>query len=1235
MAGNVKKSTIKKITVTSKASPAKKAATGIKKNGQVRRKPFPIVGIGASAGGLAAFNSLLENLPGDLGMAYVFIQHLSPSYESYLPEILERKTKMKVQEVSNNLEVKKNCAYVIPPNKTIIINDGKFKVSNRPRDEKFFHPIDYFFTSLASTYKQNAIGIVLSGTATDGSLGLKAIKAEGGITFAQDDSADYTGMPQNAVEMGYVDFVMSPEKIAKELASLIKHPFSVKSQNQYLVDNKTELRKIHMIMHQKRNVDFSHYKQTTIQRRIMRRMVLNRLKDLSQYERMLKNNPAEVDALYQDLLITVTNFFRDQHLYNALTTKILPVLLKNRKSNNPLRIWIPGCATGEEAVSMAIILLEYLGDKAFTTPIQIFATDLNEKAIDRSRSGIYFKSALQNVSQQRLKRFFVKVDGAYQVIKTIRDMCIFAPHNLLKDPPFSRMDIISCQNVLIYLESLPQNKIMHAFHYALKPTGYLILGKSETIGTATDLFEQLDKDNKIYTKKALATLLPLDFASRRFSAGGPGADEEEKQEVLNPRQEIDLEKETEKLLLSRYIPASVVVNKDLEILRFRGVTSRYLEPAAGKASLNLMKMIKEEIAFELRTLIHRVKKEDRPVKKEGLYIGSNGQTKELSIEVTPLKGNGKQVYYLVIFKEGSSHTIEDGKRASQVSQGVKDNHIVALEHRLKEARENIKIMSEEFEATKEELQSANEEILSSNEELQSINEELETSKEELQSTNEELTTINEELHNRNIELRSAGDYAEAIIETLHESLLMLTDDLKIKTANKGFYTTFQTTPEETEGHYLYELGDNQWDIPALRTQLRSVQSKNTQIVFFEVDHVFPKIGKKTMLLNAQRVVLRGGRESLILLAIQDITDRKQRELGLQQSEERFRLLIQNSSDIITVFDRNGNIKYQSPAVESILGYKPEERIGKNIFKDPITHPDDKKIEEDMLKKAIANPDGNIHAEFRMLHKAGGVRVIDAISRNYLGNERIEGIVATYRDITERKALEQQKDDFIGIASHELKTPVTSIKAYAQIIEDNLLKAKDLQSAQLLSKMNTQIDRLTTLIIDLLDFTRIEGGQLKFKKERYGLNELVSEIVEEMQNTTTQHTIVKKLGKNIRVTGDRYRTGQVITNLLSNAIKYSPVSKKVIVTTKVTTANFTVCVQDFGIGIEHDYLNNIFDRFFRVSEPLLNTFPGLGLGLYIASEIIRRQHGKIWVTSDRGKGSIFCFSLPLKRKPERG
>ena len=482
---------------------------------------------------------------------------------------------------------------------------------------------------------------------------------------------------------------------------------------------------------------------------------------------------------------------------------------------------------------------------------------------------------------------------------------------------------------------------------------------------------------------------------------------------------------------------------------------------------------------------------------------------------------------------------------------------------------------------------------------------------------------------RNQELIDACDYGRTFVETMHESLLILTSDFRIKTANRGFCQTFQVSPGETEGHNLFEIGNHQWDIPELRKHLGLVLENGIPFTHFEVTHDFPGIGVKSMLLNALKFPIKDGHQSLVLLAIHDLTERKQMEKTLKENEEHFRLLVQNASDIITLFEKGGTIKYESPAIESVLGYKPEERVGRNISIDTIVHPDDRKIKLSLLQKAIDNPRQNVHGEFRLRHKNGTYRTIDAIFRSLLNDPKVNGVIANYRDITDRKNLEQQKDEFIGIASHELKTPVTSIKAYSQVLEDIFRKGGDIKSAEMINKINHQVDRLTTLIIDLLDFTRLEGGKLKFRDDKYDLNDLISEVVEEMQRTSKQHKIVMKLGKTVRMTGDRYRTSQVLTNLLSNAIKYSPKAKNVILSSKVNRKEITVCVQDFGIGIDKGAMPRVFDRFFRVTEPTTNTFPGLGLGLYIAAEIVRRQDGKIWVSSTKGKGSTFCFSLPVR------
>jgi PAS domain S-box-containing protein len=476
--------------------------------------------------------------------------------------------------------------------------------------------------------------------------------------------------------------------------------------------------------------------------------------------------------------------------------------------------------------------------------------------------------------------------------------------------------------------------------------------------------------------------------------------------------------------------------------------------------------------------------------------------------------------------------------------------------------------------------------------------------------------------------RFSGDYARSIVETAHESLLMLTDTLRIRHANQSFYKTFGITPEETEGLDLYEIANGQWNIPVLKEQLTLLKDKNIPFTHLEITQDFPVIGRRTIWLNANKFSMAEEKGKMILLAIQDVSEQKNLEEKTRENEERLQLLIHNASDIITVLDETGSITYESPAIESALGYKPEERVGKNIHTDSIVHPDDRQIKIKLLQKSVESPTENIRGEFRLQHKDGTYRTIDAIFNNMLHNPKINGVIATYRDITDRKILENHKDEFIAIVSHELKTPVTSLKAYLQILEENM-KEPDGEHADLLfAKMNTQVDKLTTLIRDLLDFARVDSGRLDFREEEYELNELVLEISEELQSTTKQHEIHTSLSRPVIIFGDRYRTGQVITNLLSNAIKYSPKANKIIISTVVEKDQVTVFVQDFGIGIEASFQQKVFDRFFRGNEIKHHHFPGLGLGLYIAAEFIKRQGGQIGVTSEPGNGSTFFFSLPM-------
>jgi two-component system CheB/CheR fusion protein len=840
---------------------------------QVKASQFPVVGIGGSAGGIEAALLVFQHLPADTGMAFVLVQHI-PDHPGKIAEIMGRATAMPVQEATHELPLLPNHVYLIPPNKEMSMAEGTLRLEERPQQNRHMS-IDHFFYSLAEAQAELAIGVLLSGSSTDGTLGLRAIKNAGGTTFAQDGSAQFQSMPQSAINESVVDLVLSPEAIARELARLAHRTELIIQSTQdagegMIADNDEDLQQVIQLLKKSNGVDFTHYKMKTIKRRIIRRMLVHQLESLKDYLDYLKQHTGEIYSLYQDLLINVTAFFRDPDTMEYLKKTLIPRVIKSKPAHDPIRVWVPACSSGEEAYSLAMLFMEVLGDRVANTPVQIFATDLSDVTIAKARLGLYNQNDIVNISPKRLQRFFTKMDGSYRIIKTIRDMCVFAPHNIFRDPPFSRIDIISCCNLMIYLDTVLQKKILATFHYALNPEGFLVLGKSETIGAATQLFGQVEKKYKVYLRKKEAATRAIFEMNYRLPEVEHSTNYGTRAPAQKPHNSsADLEKAVDSILLDRYIPATVVVNQDLEILQFRGSTGLYLEPSPGKASLNLLKMARPGLVFELRNAIHKVSKTGQAIKKSGLEIKNNGRGHLVSIEVTPLRSDTEDRLFLVVFQQVAvTEAVEIKKSFS------KDKVVKQLEDELRVVREDIRSIIEEQEASNEELQSANEEIVSSNEELQSINEELETSKEELESTNEELMTINAELQMRNEQLAEAYEYAEAVFGTIREAVLVLDKDLRVKSSNTSFYRIFKMTEEETEGLLIYELSNRQWDIPELHHLFENLLERNDQHNGLEITHNFPLVGEKVLLVNACRVTQRIPQQQLILLAMEDITELK-------------------------------------------------------------------------------------------------------------------------------------------------------------------------------------------------------------------------------------------------------------------------------------------------------------------------------------------------------------------------
>jgi len=1006
-----KKVTTSKTSAGKAKRAARKEASAPVKTRQSQNRPFPVVGIGASAGGLEAFRQLLEHLPTDTGMAFVLVQHLDPAHESILTELLSKATSMSVSEVVEGLAVEPNRVYVIPRNTNMAIEEGVLRLLPREDTRGQHRPIDYFLRSLAEEQRNRAIGVILSGTASDGTLGLEAIKAEGGITFAQDEeSARYDGMPRSAIAAGCVDFVLPPDRIAEEIARIARHPYVAAIEVVKPDEGKPaeesppsgdSFSQILQLLRRVTGVDFSHYKPSTLRRRITRRLVLHKLDGMNDYVSYLRAHKEEVERLYQDILIRVTSFFRDQETFEALKEKVFPELVKQRADDGPLRFWVLGCSTGEEAYSIAIAFLEFAGDRAEHIPIQIFATDLNNEAIEKARAGIYPQSMTNDVSPERLRRFFVKQDGGYQISKPIRDMCVFARQNVLTDPPFSRIDLVSCRNLLIYLEPILQKKIIPALHYALKPSGVLLLGASETIGSFTDLFKLEDKKHKLYSKKP--------GLSRMHYVFTPGAYAMDRAEVARKPiragesvpVETDEQREADRVLLQRYAPAGVLVASDWEILQFRGSTSPYLEAPSGKVTHNLLKMAREGLLVPLRTALHQAKKDDYPVRKEGLRVKFNGHTRDFNLEVIPIKGATAHARsFLILFEpvaqllkqkpaEAGAGEAKGAPRAKR--QGAEKQETARLQQELLASREYLQSVIEQQEAYNEELQSANEEIQSSNEELQSINEELETAKEELQSSNEELTTINEELHNSNQEAQQANNDLSNLLSSAQMPIIMVGNDLRIRRFTPMAERILNLVATDV-GRPITDLKLN-LDLPELQTLLMDA----IDTVSVKDLEVQDQQGRWHSLRIRPYKTLENKIDGAVILLV-DFDQLKQVEEKLRWQNR----LIETSIEPIYICDFDKDIVEWNQGCEELYGYTRAEAVGRNnhellraVFPLPLEE-----------FNALLLAEGQWTGELRQTTKDGREVIVES-RKTLTDTDGRRLVLITNRDITARKRAEER------------------------------------------------------------------------------------------------------------------------------------------------------------------------------------------------------------------------------------
>ena len=982
----------KKVLKPAKATKAPSSPLAALQRVAAEPEPMAIVGIGASAGGLEAITQLLQALSPSTGMAFVYVQHLEARHESMLTKLLSSATQMPIAEVKQGARVLPNHVYVIPPNTDIRISAGVLQAARRKSRMDHHLPIDDFFRSLAQDQGARAIGVILSGTASDGTLGLKAIKVEGGITFAQDpETAKFDGMPTNAISAGCVDFVLAPERIANEITQISRHPYvgmaPFGEAVPVLPARDDDWFHIFKLLTAASGVDFTFYKKSTIKRRIARRMAVHKIELLSNYVKYLESHREELDALYQDILIHVTNFFREPEVFRTFQAKIVPRLFGSKSSGDPVRVWIAGCSTGEEAYSLAICLLEVLAGRIATMPVQIFGTDVSDEAIEKARVGMYPVDALSQVSPERLRRFFTKVNGHYQIKSNVRDLCVFARHDLTKDPPFSRLDIISCRNVLIYLEPVLQKRILASFHYALKDSGYLLLGKSETLGGFPDLFSIIDRKNKFFTKKgtvrvgyeigpsALARLMPRE---KRHPEEVPS---------------LDLEREADRVVWDRYSHAGLVINNDLQILHFRGDTSPYLRPMPGKATFHLLRMLRDELVYVLRASIHTCRRTGSPVRREAIRIRHNGSHRDITVEVRPLPGPQAHERYFIILFEETSRSEEPPPEGRKRSKS-EDREVVRLRTELARTKEYLQSVIQEQESTNEELKTANEEALSSMEELQSANEELETAKEELQSSNEELVTLNEQLQNRNTELAHLTDDLTNVLSGLNMPIVMLDADRRIRRFTPSAERLLHLLP----GDIGRPLGDIRMriSVPELDDLILGIMDNGR-----DVQREVKADGGQWYSVRLCPYRTRDRAINGVLMAFVDIAELKQSQEATRKEESLVSAILDAAANdlLVVVMDREGRIVRFNRACQEKTGYLQDEVAGRRIWEFMLTPKEAASAKAAVDEVRSGKP---IRREDYWITKDGQRRLIAWSSSTVRSDGALEYIVSTGIDVTDRQ-----------------------------------------------------------------------------------------------------------------------------------------------------------------------------------------------------------------------------------------
>ncbi len=1021
-----------------------------------KKGDFYIVGIGASAGGLEALEIFFNNMPQTNDMAFIVVQHLSPDYKSLMVELLSKHTKMTVMHAQDNIDILPNNVYLIPPKKHMTIYHRKLLLTDyahQAQPHTLNLPIDIFFRSLAEDAGEKAIGVVLSGTGSDGTRGIRAIKEAGGLVIVQDGStAKFDGMPLSAISTGLVDYILHAEKIPEELCKYVKYPELVPKQNIAVLKDDDSFNKIFAMIREKTSVDFNYYKQTTVVRRIERRMSINQMKTLREYADYLKDNPSEIVTLYKEILIGVTKFFRDPESFEDLLQTVIPAILSDKPSGSTIRVWISGCSTGEEAYSLAILFREYIEKNGMNYDVKIFSTDIDTDALDFASTGVYNESIVADVSESRLRKYFVQKGDTYQVARIIREMVVFAKHNILKDPPFSKIDLISCRNMLIYFQPILQKKVFSLFHFSLNSDGFLFLGSSESVGEWIDLFHPFNIKNKIYRYKGgmkpriIDTVQMPDkisaFIERSKSSGlvdigtsrGPS----------KPLENIYYK------LIEDYVPACLIIDESFHLVHVFGDVDRFLKIPSGKTNLDVFKMFRDGLTVPLSSAIHKVKKEKKPVTFHELQV--SGKNELIYIDVTvkeySLDDMSKGKYYLIIFERVSNETIGQRKDESIDVVMISDQRIRDLEQELQYSRENLQATIEELETSNEELQATNEELLAANEELQSTNE-------ELQSVNEELITVNSEYQSKITELSTLNNDINNLLQSTNIGTLFLDNEVCIRKFTPAVSTIINVINSDL-GRPFSHISNNIKRIN-IEENIRSVMSSLIPIES-EVETTNGCVYLMRILpYRTTDNEIRG-----VVITFIDISLLKK----ANRTIEKLKNSIESSLNVVMITDIAGKIEYVNPAFRIQTGYEIDEVIGKKpaLLKSGLTP---KSVYEEMWAKI---KDGEVWSgELCNKKKNGEIYwVIASISAIRDENDVITGYLKVGIDITEKKE---------SLLKYEMESAILS-----SVAESFEMAITVVNSSGLIVYANNEAEKLFGLNREEITARRFNDEKWRFKDE---------------------------------------------------------------------------------------------------------------------------------------------------------